>query len=115
MEKLGDILSEARTARGITMRQLARDINVSAMYISEIENHKKIPLGGDILSRIAVYLGLDPAFITRLAFQQKSEEKTAKIEDNLSLAVARKALEFKDEKILKEVLAILDKKGKDTT
>jgi transcriptional regulator with XRE-family HTH domain len=43
---------------------MATDLGVSAMYLSEIENGKKTPLRGDVLPRIAIYLGIDPAMVT---------------------------------------------------
>jgi transcriptional regulator with XRE-family HTH domain len=108
MERLGYILCKARTDRGITIRQMAQKLGISAMYISEIETSKKIPLRGEKLPQIAVYLGLNPAEMINLAFQEKATEKTAEIEDDLSLAVARKAMAIKDPDFLKRLETFID-------
>ena len=107
MERLGHILCKARTSRGVTIRQMSRDLGVSAMYISEIENSKKLPLRGDVLPRISIYLGLNPDNMVKMAFSEKSSEKIAEIDSNLSLSVARKTMEIKDTEMLKKILQIM--------
>ena len=107
MEKLGDILCKARTTRGITIRQMSRDLGISAMYISEIENSKKIPLRGDVLPRISVYLGLNPDETINLAFSEKSIDRISEVGNNLSLSVARKTMEIKDPEMLQKILKIM--------
>lgn len=106
MERLGDIICKARTDRGITIRHMSRDLGISAMYISELENSKKIPLRGDTLPRISVYLGLNPEEMIKMAFSEKSVEKMSELNDNLSLSVARKTMEIKDPETLKRILKI---------
>jgi len=107
MERLGYVLCKARTDRGITIRQMSRDLEISAMYISEIENSKKIPLRGDVLPRISVYLGLDPDEIIKIAYSEKSSKKISEIGNDLSLSVARKTMEIKDPELLKKILEIM--------
>jgi len=107
MEKLGYILCKARTDRGITIRQMSKDLGISPMYISELENSKKIPLRGDTLPRISVYLNLDPEEMIKMAFSEKSKEKISKLDDNLSLSVARKTMEIKDPEVLRKILKIM--------
>jgi transcriptional regulator with XRE-family HTH domain len=87
---------------------MARELGISAMYISELENGKKIPLRGEKLPQIGVYLGLDPAELVKMAFSEKSDEETAKIQDDLSLSVARKTMEIKDPEMLKRILRLMD-------
>jgi len=108
MERLGYVLCKARTDRGITIRQMSRDLEISAMYISEIENSKKIPLRGDVLPRISVYLGLNPDEIVKIAFSEKSSEKIYEIGNDLSLSVARKTMEIKDPEMLNKILKIME-------
>jgi len=107
MEKLGYILCKARTTRFITIRQMSRDLGISAMYISEIENSKKIPLRGDVLPKISVYLGLNPDEMIKMAFSEKSNEKISEMGNNLSLSVARKTMEITDPEILEKILKIM--------
>ena len=107
MERLGYVLCKARTDHGITIRQMSRDLGISAMYISELENSKKIPLGGDVLSRISVYLGLNPEEMIKMAFTEKSNKKLSELDNNLSLSVARKTMDIKDPEMLQKILKIM--------
>lgn len=107
MEKLGYVLCKMRTDRGITIRQMARDLGISAMYISELENSRKIPLRGDVLPQISVYLGLNPEEMVKMAFSEKSQEKLSELDNNLSLSVARKTMEIRDPEMLKRILKIM--------
>jgi transcriptional regulator with XRE-family HTH domain len=91
---------------------MSRDLGISAMYISELENSKKIPLRGDILPRISVYLGLSPDDMLKMAFSEKSKEKIAELDNNLSLSVARKTMEIKDPDMLKKILELMEKLNK---
>lgn len=50
--KLGDYLHALRISRGKTLRTAAKEMNMSAMYLSEIESGKKIP-SGKMLKNIA--------------------------------------------------------------
>ena len=107
MERLGYTLCKARTALGVTIRQMSRDLGISAMYISEIENSKKIPLRGDVLPRISVYLGLNPDEMVKMAFSEKSNGKISEMSNNLSLSVARKTMDIKDPEVLRKILKIM--------
>jgi DNA-binding Xre family transcriptional regulator len=86
---------------------MSRDLGISAMYISELENSKKIPLRGDALSRISVYLGLNPEEMIKMAFSEKSNEKLSELSNNLSLSVARKTMDIKDPEMLQKILKIM--------
>ena len=52
--KLGDYIHALRISKGTTLRSAAKEMNMSAMYLSEIESGKKIP-SGKILKKIADY------------------------------------------------------------
>lgn len=52
--KLGDYLHALRLTRGVTLRSAAKEMDMSAMYLSEIESGKKIP-SGKMLKKIADY------------------------------------------------------------
>jgi transcriptional regulator with XRE-family HTH domain len=90
---------------------MAAELGISAMYISEIENGKKTPLRGEILPRVAAYLGLDPAEIVRMAYAEKANTRLVNMEDDLSLSVARKAMEEKDPEILTKIMKIFEGKA----
>lgn len=52
--KLGDYIHALRISRGMTLRSAAKGMDMSAMYLSEIESGKKIP-SGKMLKKIADY------------------------------------------------------------
>ena len=52
--RLGDYLHEIRIKKDKTLRTAAKEMGMSAMYLSEIESGKKIP-SGPMLKKIADY------------------------------------------------------------
>ena len=54
---LGDAIREARVAKDITLRELARELQISPSYLSDIENDRRVP-AEDVLKRIADLLDL---------------------------------------------------------
>ena len=59
MKTLGDLLHQGRLAKRLTMSRLAEMAGLSVMYISELENERKVPGRGDALEKIAKCLDLD--------------------------------------------------------
>lgn len=55
---LGEIIREARTGRGMKLRELARRVERTPSYISDIENDRRVP-SEDVLRQIAEVLELD--------------------------------------------------------
>jgi transcriptional regulator with XRE-family HTH domain len=60
----GGFLAKKREERNITLRELARQLEVSASFLSDVENNRKPPLTADRLEKVASILLLS------------SEEKT---------------------------------------
>lgn len=60
----GGFLAKKREERNITLRELARQLEVSAPFLSDVENNRKPPLTADRLEKVASILLLS------------SEEKT---------------------------------------
>lgn len=56
--QIGDRIREARQARGISMRQLAREVGIDHSHLSKIENGRDT-IGRKSLLRIAEALGMD--------------------------------------------------------
>ena len=90
MAKLGDLLHMERRRRKLNLRELSNHVGLSPIYISEIETGRKIPLTGDSLIKLAQFYELDPAELTKLAFQDKSEERVQEVQNKTELAIARK-------------------------
>lgn len=57
-KSLGDVLREARIAKDLGLRELARQLDKSPSYISDIENDRRVP-SEEVLAQLAKILGLD--------------------------------------------------------
>ena len=55
---MGELLRQARAARGLTQREVATQLGVGAPHLSKVESGKE-PAGRELLLRAAVVLGLD--------------------------------------------------------
>jgi transcriptional regulator with XRE-family HTH domain len=55
---LGDVVREGRTVKDMKLRELARRLEVTPSYVSDIENDRRVP-SEDVLARIANELDLD--------------------------------------------------------
>jgi transcriptional regulator with XRE-family HTH domain len=55
---LGDVVRDGRTAKDMKLRELARRLEVTPSYVSDIENDRRVP-SEDVLARIAGELDLD--------------------------------------------------------
>lgn len=58
MRELGPVVREARVSAGWSIRALAEKLHISAGYLADIENDRRIP-SEDVLHRIADTLSLD--------------------------------------------------------
>ena len=61
---LGDRIRELRLGKGLSLRQLARRVEKSPPFISDVELGRRFPSPG-VLSAIATELGVDPAELRR--------------------------------------------------
>ena len=76
----GDILRQARLGSGVGLRELARRINKSAGYLSDVENRRAAPPSEAVILDIAVALMVDKKDLLRAA---------RKVDPELSDYVAR--------------------------
>jgi transcriptional regulator with XRE-family HTH domain len=60
--QIGEKIREARQAKGISLRQLAKQIDIHFSHLSQIENGKDV-VGRATLIRIAEELDADPEFM----------------------------------------------------
>lgn len=58
-QTLGDFIKDKRVGLDMRLRELARRLDVTPSYVSDIENDRRVP-SEDVLRRIAVELELDP-------------------------------------------------------
>ena len=90
MSELGDKLHMARRHRKMNLREVSNAVNLSPIYISEIETGKKIPLNGEAVIVLANFYGLNPAELTMMAFRDKAQERVQEVENSQEYAIARK-------------------------
>ena len=62
---LGDRIRQARLASGMSLRGLAREVGVSASFVSDIERNKRLP-SMDVMSRMCGVLGIDKSELVDL-------------------------------------------------
>src|SRR3989304_6353873 len=63
---LGDVIREARVGKGLSLRDLAKKLDKTPSYLSDIENDRRIPSEG-VLRDIASQLGLEFDHLMALA------------------------------------------------
>ena len=91
MSNVGDLLHMERRRRKMNLREVSDEVGISPIYISEIETGKKIPINGNALVILASFFGLDPAELTRMAFQDKAEKRVQEVKSiDEYAAIARK-------------------------
>lgn len=97
--KLGNHLHTLRIGKGKSLRAAAKEMNMSAMYLSEIESGKKIP-SGQMLSRIAEYYQESYINLAKLGNEsaegnnQTSAASVARMVEGLSEENLKKVLEY---------------------
>lgn len=65
-QTLGDVIRETRVAKGQSLRDLAKGLEISPSYLSDIENDRRVP-AEDVLGKIAGLLDLDRDGLMALA------------------------------------------------
>ena len=65
--RFGQYIRELRTAKGITLREFARQLDVSPTYVSQIEQDKFSPPAEERIVRMAQILGVDVDELLALA------------------------------------------------
>ena len=98
---LGDFIHNLRINGGLSLRNAASNIGISAMYLSEMESGKKVPSGA-ILRKISDYYGADFSELLELSISSKE------VEESSNIAVARIVSGLTEEKARK-VLAYIQK------
>jgi HTH-type transcriptional regulator, competence development regulator len=84
--KFGPHIRETREARAITLRGLARLIDVEPAYLSKIEREIFPPPSEALINKIAAHLGEDPDQLLALAGKIPSDVKEAIVLSNGKLA-----------------------------
>lgn len=70
----GDFIARKREERRITLREMARRLEVSAPFLSDVEKDRRNPFDGDRLKKLAGFLELtrqEKAFMYNLAGKRR--------------------------------------------
>lgn len=63
----GSLLRKTRSDAGKTMGELARELEVSVTYVSDVERAKRPPLSSDRILKASAFLGCDPTELLKSA------------------------------------------------
>ena len=92
--RLGELVREARVSRGWTMSAVADAVGKSVMYISDIENGKRIPQKTETLEAIGKVLSIRTVDLRVAAATSKvNGSRRSRKEDERRLALARMILD----------------------
>lgn len=54
----GELVRRSRSARGISLRALAEELEYSPAYLSDVENGKRNPFSDTVITHLANFLGM---------------------------------------------------------
>lgn len=100
--KLGDHIHNLRIAKGKSLRGAAKEMDISAMYLSEIESGKKIP-SGQMIKKLSDYY--QEQYIKLVTLGNESEENSEKA----SIASVARMVEGLSEENLQKVITYIQK------
>lgn len=113
VKTLGDHLRETRIQQEKSLRQLAKDLNVTPSYLSDIENNRRVPAEA-VLLKISQVLKLN--FNELMSLAGRFGEKAEKYVRRQPMAVQlfrRIAEENLDEEKLKHLLDQVEKEKRE--
>ena len=107
VETFGRFVKEKREQIGLSVRALAKRINISAVYLSDIENfNRPAPRKEEVLKSLEIELGLSPEethFMYKAALASRTEDIDDYLKDNPRVCIAlRMAQELPDDTIKEE-------------
>lgn len=116
MADFGERLRALRLERKVSMGELARSLNVSVPYISDVERGNRAPLTPDRILATAKVLSISPDELLRLAAEAKGTielpltSSSAKMAPEVGAALMRGWQDLTDED-LESIARIIGKKG----
>lgn len=82
--KIAEILYLERHKLRKTLKEIGLSVGCTPIYLSDIENGKRLPMDGDILYKLANYYKIDFEKLIRIAYNQKCEEIIQKIKGKIN-------------------------------
>lgn len=110
---LGDEIRRARVLAGHGLRELARSLDITPSYLSDIENDRRVP-SEEVLQNLASALRLDFDRLMGLAGRFGDEaERLLKRSPETGLLFRRLSSEPEPEKLVREFIEQLDQKRRE--
>jgi transcriptional regulator with XRE-family HTH domain len=100
MDKFGAFIRQKREAKGLSLREMARKIQVSPTFLSKVETENWKP-GEEKLQRIAEVIGCEPDDLFALAGRVPTELTDIIKQSPSHAALLREARALTDEQIQK--------------
>lgn len=110
---LGDMIRDARLAKSRGLRELAKELDITPSYLSDIENDRRIP-AEDVLRKIATMLGLDVDHLLAAAGRfGEDAERYMKRNPSVGVLFRRITEQGLREDDIQKLVKQVDKLGKD--
>jgi len=114
---LGALVKEERLKREMTLKKLAEKIGTSAMYISDIENEKRIPISGEGLKALSIVFNIPLETLENAAIMSRAVKKSRNDDEksvkDAKLCLARSIIQNSiTEEQIQEINRILNPKKK---
>ena len=107
--RVGEIIRAKREEKNLSLVDFAKEVGISAGYLSQLENGKKANPKLEVLLKIIKFLEIN--LDTLLGLEQESEAPALRIPSLIRLVIARdrnmKVLE--DKEVQKKVCSLLDR------
>ncbi len=109
----GETLREARVKKGVSLRSVAAELDITPSYLSDIENDRRIP-SEDVLQQLATLLDLDfDDLMARAGRFGEEAERYLKHQPTAVKLFRRISESNLDEEQLKELLRAVDGANKE--
>lgn len=115
MPTFGATIRKIREQLRRTLAQVAADMGVSVVYLSDIERNRRTPPLGEKLQKLALSLGLDPKEVEEWAHRERQRvelniSNRTETASNAALMLARRWDSLSDEEA-SQIISILNKGG----
>jgi len=110
MEALGAFLKKKRLEKGLSYSKLSEKLGVTAMYLCDIENNKRIPMKSELFEKLSIFFNVSIEEIKKMAAIGKTETFKNDTDPNeileLKLVLARRIFEADkmDKKEIQELI-----------
>ena len=112
----GKLFRELRKNAGKSMGEVARHLDVSVTYVSDVERGHRAPLTEERIFDAAAFLGIDPTELLDAAAEHHGayalaiDKETSPQARSVGASLMRNWTDLSEEE-LSDIAAILDKKG----